>query len=100
MTNRTPQYRPTTHRGFRVAAFAIAAGLATALTLGVSVGVPAQLARDHGIALALVETKRLVLSPSTEVAIIPSRVVVVAGRDRSTRNAAAARTTVSYGQRG
>jgi hypothetical protein len=65
--------------GARKAVCGVAAAVATAATLGIAVLAPAVAAHTTPSLQALVQTKRLVLGPA-EIALVPSRIEVIAIR--------------------
>ena len=80
MTYDQTQFRPAYRTQRLHPAFGLAAVAATAMTLGLAVIVPTQLA--PAAQQAHVDPKHLVLAP-TEVAILPAKIEVVAARERA-----------------
>ena len=81
MNNTIPNFPTTKREGLRKAVCGVAAMAATAATLGLTVLAPVAAAPAPGepTVQALVDTRRLVLGPG-EVAIVPSRIEVIAIR--------------------
>lgn len=80
MTNDRMQFRPAYRQTRLHPAFGLAAAAATAMTLGLAVILPMQLA--PAAQQAHVDPKHVVLAP-TEVAILPAKIEVVAARERA-----------------
>lgn len=90
MKNTMSNYPNASRDGVRRALFGVAAMVATAATLGLTVLAPLAAAPDEPMVEALINHKRLVLGPA-EVAIVPSRIEVIATRAPHTDPVAAPR---------
>lgn len=88
MKNTMSNYPNVSRDGARRALFGVAAAVATAATLGLTVLAPMASAPGEPMVQALVNHKRLVLGPA-EVAIVPGRIEVIASRTPHTDPVAA-----------
>ena len=96
MTYDQTQFQPTQREQRLRSVFGLAAVAATALTLGLAVVAPTQLASSASP--APVEARRLVTGP-TEVAILPAKIQVVGARAKAAQGKSPY-VTVNYNPRG